>query len=41
MTGGTLQPGGSLTTNLDIENTGFSNIIKEKQVELILVNGAR
>lgn len=39
MTGGTLQPGGSLTINLDIENTGFSNIIKEKQVELILVNG--
>ncbi|MCI8589603.1 MAG: DUF4832 domain-containing protein [Clostridiales bacterium] len=41
MTGGTVQPGETVFMKLAIENTGFSNIIKEKQVEILLVNGNR
>jgi len=38
---GTLLPGGTFEYDIDIENTGFFKIDKEKEVELLFVNGGQ
>ena len=41
ITGGTIQPGDSFSLSLGIMNSGFSNIVKEKEAEIILVQGSK
>lgn len=41
MSGGTLDPGSTLSFDLAIENTGFHKLVREKKTELVLENNGK